>query len=212
MEAKGMRAMAEVVYTASLSEEQLKALSKAVDFAKEARLVAERQPDSIIKNDKERNDLLYFNYWSESQEVDLLAYTSGRIFGANGELRWERQGEKLRVIYVGDSKQEGILRDFGFQRRDEGLVEPDDPRYYYLFGERIKAVDLPKIGQRAQEGDFANARIPRILRYPVENNEQTHVRLGVREFYDAGTGEVMLTRFYSLEAITPVVEPEGDEE
>ena len=52
------------------------------------------------------------------------------------------------------------------------LTKTDEPTYYYLFGERLKAEDLKKFDKVAQKGDFAVVRIPRILRYPVKRQCQ----------------------------------------
>lgn len=70
-------------------------------------------------------------------------------------------------------------------------------RKYYLFGKRLDANFLKDIGQPAQAGDFAEARIPRLLRYPIVT-EKERVQLVACEYSDRESGAGVAFRFKKL--------------
>ena len=110
----------------------------------------------------------------------------------------------LHVVYLGptDANAESIFREHGMKNKEKDflvLKKSEEPKYYALFGERIKDDDLRYFGKTAQPGDFAVVRIPRVLHYPVLQNDEPAVRLLVREYHNAVTGNVDLFRFQALE-------------
>ncbi|HEU5379540.1 MAG TPA: CRISPR-associated protein Csx19 [Ktedonobacteraceae bacterium] len=172
------------------------AFIKACAFPPEAFVLVERFPQHMVVDRQERQDLLRFARLSEISEIGL--YTSGRVFNSDFELRWEREMHRMRVVYVGQARnfpgrelRELYKKQF---REWEGRQKS-----YYLFGERL---DKRRLDQMAlledQEGQgyYAEARIPRLLKYP---RQAQRVQLVAREYYEKTTGRVQLFRFLDLE-------------
>lgn len=186
------------------SVDDITALITACNFPPEALFLAEMLPRHVISAD-ERQDLLRFTYFDA--DLPFASYTSGRIFHQDFELRWEKNDDKTQVVYVGTKRDLPMLEvtfnlDLNTPRKKS---IPDlrtfRRRHYYLFGERLREGDLDKIGVPGEQRNFAFAevRIPRLLLYPIQQNER-RARLVVREYLDEETGEVKLFRFESLEA------------
>ncbi|HTK10287.1 MAG TPA: hypothetical protein VL485_24165 [Ktedonobacteraceae bacterium] len=171
-------------------------------FPAEALVLLECLPQHTITRQKERQDLLWFG--SFEQKIAFENYTSGRIFQASGELRWEKERDDFQVVYVGDegefSRQiEAILRDYSNNTSLPELPSLRSQRKeYYLFGTRLQPGDLEKIGPLAQPGDFAEVRIHRLLRYPLKGNSDGPIRFIVDELFDEKTGQRVLFRFVGL--------------
>jgi hypothetical protein len=210
--------MDEVLYTRQLSTTEkflilLKACHRA-DMFSEALILAEQFPDRIIKK-KEQQNLLFFRDtighmpW-EKDAVQWHTYTSGRIFTDQWELRWARQQQEIRIVYLGvPAKRDWLLSDYQFDDRSTVLADlkkQEPSKKYYLFGERLSQSNVKKISG-AGSGDFAEARIPRLLRYPPANykgqedpQKTRYMQLHVCEYVD-GAGNVVLSRFQCLEAV-----------
>ena len=191
--------MSETLYAGQVAIDDLPKLIAACQFSPEARVLIERLPAHVIIRPKERQDLLRFTYFD--REIPFTDYTSGRIFQKDTELHWERQGNNMRVVYLGSEENVPALRDYKLDKSDEWdkLKPEDEPKYYYLFGQRISPDDLKKIGPLAKPGDFAEVRIPRLLHYPVDDDPTPYVRLAVQEYVDIKTGRTALFRFQGLE-------------
>lgn len=163
-------------------------------FPAQALFLAERLPRQVVVSAEERQDLLRFTYFDA--HIPFAAYTSGRIFHQDFELRWEKiDDRKARVVYVGMERSIQPLK----AKRDLGLKKNEEPKYYYLFGKRLQKDELDLIGEPATEGDFVEVRIPRLLRYHPAPAGAQRVRLGVCEYVQETTGKVELFRFQSLE-------------
>lgn len=198
--------MVEKLYTGQVTVDQFPRLIVDCHFPQNARLLAEQFPDYVIDYANKSQDLLLFTYFDpdNSERISSLAtYTSGRIFQESAELRWEKQRDMMRIVYLGTEKYTSSFHGYGLQENRElyKLVPPQKPKYYYLFGERLKAKDIKKMGGIARAGDFAQVRIPHLLRYPVSPDVGRYVRLGVREYIDTITGQTMLYRFQSLDLV-----------
>jgi hypothetical protein len=174
--------------------EHISDLIAACQFLENSLFLAERLPQQTVISKQERQDLLCFRHFDPNIPFDI--YTSGRIFNEDFELRWEKSDDKtaqsVYAVYVGKEQSLPLLKPVRDVRRNEL------PRYYYLFGTRLEKEELEQIGEPAAEGDFAEVRIPRLLRYPPLDGAK-RVRLGVYEYLKEGTGEVLLFRFSSLE-------------
>lgn len=190
--------MKECLYTGQVAAAEMPRIVVACHFAPEARFLAEQLPNRFISSTQEGRDLLCFTCFAEPLAHACTRYTSGRIFQEDRELRWEQQGQRLHVVYLGP-EDEGILAD-ALQPRDALTTLTKKTAYYYLFGERLKPEDLAKLDKIARPGDFAVVRIPRILRYPVEQNDLPYTRLVVCEYLDAAS-VVTLFRFQHLETV-----------
>src|SRR2546421_418206 len=66
-----------------------------------ALMLLEEQPSRVIEMNA-RQELLYFAFFDPS--FDFTPYTSGRVFHALGELRWEQQDTNIQVVYTGSRK------------------------------------------------------------------------------------------------------------
>src|SRR6266700_5500384 len=208
----------EILYSGPLTDEdflKLIATCHKVNMFSDALTLIERFPAQVIKT-KDRQDLLLFEQFTPGR--NFAEFTYGRIFTDQLELRWERRGQKMHVVYLGRSEYASVLKDYRLE--DSAKVIPDNlkiipdnlkqsQRFYYLFGERLSPEDRERIGW-AQPGDFAEVRIPRLLRYPPANwkeqgkerepereQKKPYMQLPVCEYLDKA-GNVMLFRFQSL--------------
>jgi hypothetical protein len=197
--------MTEKLYTGKIAIDVFPTLIANCHFSADARVLAEQLPGYVIDPISERRDLLRFIRFEPDkpeQISSLASYTSGRIFQKDAELRWEKQGAMMRIVYLGAEEYISMPHAYGLQENQElsKLTPQKESKYYYLFGERLKKGDVSKMGKTASQEDFAQVRIPRLLRYPVGQGGR-YVRLGVCEYIDTTTGRTVLFRFQSLEAV-----------
>jgi hypothetical protein len=176
------------------------ALIASYQFSPDAYVLVEQLPIHVVLQPEERQNLLLFKRFGKIEpETRLSSYTSGRIFTPEFELRWERQDDMFQAVYVGPERSQ-VLPEAKI------TINMASPRktHYYLFGKRLKDEgvdnDVARIGPPARAGDFAELRIPRLLRYPELPNapKAQRLRLAVREYIDE-TGQVQLFRFLNLE-------------
>jgi hypothetical protein len=201
--------MVEKLYTGKVASENLPKLLASCHFSPEALVLAEQIPQYVIDDRRNPPKLLLFERFEPDkpeQMNELANYTSGRVFQEEAELRWEKQGKMLRIVYLGSEEYAPAWQEYDLleNRELDKLVPQKEPGHYYLFGERIKRGDLEKMHGRARAGDFAEVRIPHLLRYPVQPDAGSYVRLVVREYIDAATGQMALFRFQSLEPVEAV--------
>jgi len=190
--------MEEALYAGEVTVNDFPQLVIDCGFSHHAYALVEQLPAWVITRANERQDLLRFTHFDPA--IPFAAYTSGRVFDNQAELRWEKQGNMMQVVYLGTRERAEVLLRYKLQKKDELVaLKPADEKKYVLFGERLRPEDLKKIGQAAQTGDFAEVRIPRILRYPVPQDEQRYARLTVREYVDE-QNRVVLFRFQNLES------------
>ena len=193
--------MAEILYTGLIASDKMQSVVDHCHFTRDALFLAEQLPTNLIVSQKERLNLLRFTFIEESPPC--VEYATGRIFQDDRELRWEKRGDKLHIIYLGPAEDSTDLQEDSLRENGElsTLIKGSEPGYYYLFGERLGADDLEKLSKVAQPGDFAVLRIPRILRYPVPQNDKRYVRLVVCNYLEKATGHVSLFRFQRLETV-----------
>lgn len=182
----------EILYTGTT--QNIADLVKQCNFPQEAYLLVERLPQQVVNEPEDRQDLLRFARLSDG--IDIAPYTSGRIFNPKFELRWEKDAETTRVVYLGEEREIPELT------KHKGALEPaGKPKHYYLFGERLDADDLATmgIGIKPGEGYYAEVRIPRLLRYPEHpaSEKKRRVQLMVGEYIHKELGRVF--RFQNLE-------------
>ena len=209
--------MTEILYTGDIPVADLPRLIMACRFSAPAWILAERLPDRAAIKTKERKALLQFTYlptdisttddhagrfFPGDPDSSITDYHTGRVFRANAELRWEKQKGQMHVIYIGSEDYSSLMKDYKLKDKPDvltSLKKCDEPKYYYLFGERIRPSDLEKMSSTVRPGDFAEVRIPRLLRYPLDSQVSRYARLSVCEYLDTETGEVQLYRFQALE-------------
>jgi hypothetical protein len=159
-----------------------------------ALMLLEEQPRRIIAQG-DRQNLLRFEFFDP--HFDFTLYTSGRIFHELGELRWERLPAGIQIVYTGHTAYKPTLQDAQEIALDSHKYKD---RAYLLFGERLDQQELDRIGAAARPGDFAEVRIPRLLRYPQVStlNDAKRVQLIAREYPDAATAVNVAYRFKNL--------------
>ncbi len=156
----------------------------------DAFFLAVQLPLHVVVTPEQRQDLLLFVPFAAN--LPVANYMSGRVFHRDFELRWEKEDGKLRAVYLGIQKY--CPSSLKFVQN----VTMQSPKYYYLFGERIQQVDRQKIGKPVREGDFAEVRIPRLLRYPPVLEDARRVLVAVCESIDQQTGQVDQYRFQGI--------------
>ncbi len=187
--------MEEILYAGEVKVNDFLPLVVDCKFSSSAFILCEQFPEGVIKR-SERQDLLRFIHFDPSTR--FIDYTSGRIFDEHAELRWEKQKNTMQVVYLGSKERVQTMLNYKLHENDVlEKLKPGIEKKYSLFGERIALEDLKKIGGAARPGDFAEVRIPRLLRYPELQSEQRYVRLVVREYFDE-ENRVALFRFQDL--------------
>lgn len=190
-------AIGELLFAATLQETDFGPFLKTYRIPSDTTLMLlESQPRYVIKQE-ERQELLHFAPFDAS--FDFTPYTSGRIFHELGELRWERQPLEISIVYTGHKEYKPELPKIDEIALDK--IEFTDSRAYLLFGKRLNDVQLQRIGSAARKGDFAEVRIPRLLRYPSLDTTKgaERVQLVMREYIDKSTGLNVAYRCKSLE-------------
>ncbi len=99
----------------------------AMNIPDDALVLGEEQPQRVIGR-TERAELLHFAHYEPA--IELERYTSGRLFCSAFELRWQRQGGKLRIVYTGQSQTAPA------HSSDVLTVKKSSDGYYILFGKR----------------------------------------------------------------------------
>ncbi len=192
--------MVEVLYSGRVDGvklSQLLTVCQQAEISEEALLLAEQVPTHVVSA-RERQNLLRFETYRAG--IDIVAYTSGRVFQKNFELRWERQGDLFRVVYLGAEHIKDILQRYDLKENEKFWRLLEDKKLerkeksYYLFGERLEGSE-----QRERAGiEFAELRIPRVLYYPVQGSPQ-RVQLVVYEYVCLETGQIEYFRFQALQ-------------
>jgi hypothetical protein len=193
----------EMLYTGFAND--IKALVDACEFPQDAFVLVERLPSSLVADMREeRQDLLRFARLGDG--IDMARYATGRIFSQDFELRWEKEGERYKVVYLGTPEYFDAARQHADLHPDSDTLSKlrpsQKPRRYYLFGEYLDEGRLSEMGIAPEPGTacYAEVRIPRLLRYPELPEKPRRVQLAVREYNDEATGRVQLFRFQGLEA------------
>lgn len=190
------QAMQELMLGGQVQQKEFATLINALEMPHDATplLLVEMQPRRVVKQEHRQELLLLREFKAEGS---ITAYTSGRIFHIHGELRWERQETHIRVVYTGERAYAPTLND----SEEEGLDAYNTvTRNYLLFGKRLDEGQRKRIGPEARSGDFAEVRIPRLLRYPQlpALEDAQHIQLAVCEYVDPLTGANVVYRFKQL--------------
>jgi hypothetical protein len=178
----------ELLYVGMVAD--IKPILDECHIPEDAYFLGEQLPQHVVGTLEERQNLLLFVPYSAN--LPFGAYTSGRVFHRDFELRWEKEEDKLRVVYLGT--HEHCPASLTFVQE----VSMQATKFYYLFGERLRPDDLQKIGKPVREGDFSEVRIPRLLRYPPVKSSSRRVQLAVCESIEERTGQVEQYRFQGI--------------
>ena len=188
--------MTEKIYAGQV--EDIGTLIASYQFPSDAFVLVEQLPTKVVLNTERQNLLLFTRLGDIEQHPSLSNYTSGRVFTLDFELRWERQDGLFHAVYVGVERSQLLP-----VKETKINMASSRKANYYLFGKRLNDVgennDVARIGPPARPGDFAELRIPRLLRYPELPNapRAQRLRLTVREYIDE-TGQLQLFRFLNL--------------
>ncbi len=169
------------------------AIIKACEFPGDSFVLVERLPQHVV-SDEERQNLLQFGRLNSG--IDPTGSISGRVFSRNFELRWQEEGGKYYVVYLGEERN--IPRLKKDEKALAGLKKHDTAKSYYLFGENLDDNKLKNMGLKEEPDYYAEVRIPRLLRYPVSKRAQ-RVQLTVCEYVEEETGRMQFFRFQELE-------------
>src|SRR5579859_4072283 len=135
-----MVSMEEGLYTGQIPVKDFPQLVADCKFPSSAFVLCERFPESVIKI-SERQDLLRFVRFD--LDIRFIDYTSGRVFDEHAELRWEKQGNMMQVVYLGSQERTQIMLDYKLHKSDVlNRLKPGMEKKYSLFGERIAPEDL----------------------------------------------------------------------
>lgn len=158
-------------------------------------LLLEQQPQSVV-DPKQCQDLLLFS--ELHADIDIASYTSGRIFNGSGELRWEKLVTYIQVVYTGDTV---YMPDLSNSKAENLSAYTPVTRKYILFGKKLDTGQLSQI-HVARPGDFAEIRIPRLLRYPALRHlaDAPYMKLSICEYIYPPTGANVAYRFKELVA------------
>jgi hypothetical protein len=166
----------------------------------------ESLPQQVVAPER-RPGLLQFTLFDPA--FDFTPYTTGRIFHTLGELRWERKYKDIQIVYTGHHAYKPDLANAQVFALDVFLPRE---RAYFLFGKRLDEKQREMLGPLTQPGDFAEVRIPRLLRYPALPGitDAERVQLLVCEYEDLDTALNVAYRFKSLVRFQKQAEKSGE--
>ena len=200
----------DTLYVGSVKVERLQALIADCHRAAEKSrpeeqpyfVLLEWLPDQIIIPAQRRN-LLLFDYYDTllQNDIALANYSSGRFFYQAAEVRWLKSGNQLQIAYSGQVDMSVAtsydLHEVASWKQSNSYSTKQRP--YYLFGTHLRDVDRSVDDRRASE--FAEVRIPRVLRYPVKADvDRRYAAVTVHEYLDEQTGQVAHYRFTGVNA------------
>lgn len=163
-------------------------------------MLLESQAQGIVEPE-DRQDLLRFMLFDP--EFTFSPFTSGRVFHRHAELRWETLASAVCVVFSGRITYLPKLPRTKEAPASE-VLDGYKPavRKYFLYGKRLNEKQLARIGPSTQEGDFAEVRIPRLLRYPrlSPDPKADYLQLAVCEYIAPIAGTSVAYRFCNLRA------------
>lgn len=111
---------------------------------------------------------------------DFDKIVSGRIFGKDAELRFRRISDTIfRTVVISERELSNLD---GVETKD---LERSDEKSYYLWGEKL------------DEKTWFEARIPRLLPYPLDNPKDL-VKLKTVEYKNKENGLIEFVRFQEI--------------
>jgi hypothetical protein len=123
--------------------------------------------------------------------IDLHRFATGRVFGMNCELRWERDGDLYHTLLIGDAGHvPAVLARYSKDLSVDPFIT--QPEQYFVWGEWSER--LP---------EWVEARIPHIFLYPQPANRQGKYRRQIftTEYINQVTGEREFYRFTHVQEV-----------
>lgn len=174
--------------------EKLLPILHALDCPPESLMILERMPNAFLSDNEQKNGICLQAY-DASKNIEM--WERGRIFHNKFELRWEKQDSVFVIVYIGEPIELPMLHTKSlseFETQDET---------YYLWGERMSADALESMNQPATMDVFLELQIPRLLSYPVSNQDgKNRVKISARHYLNSETGVLEFYRFRHLEEAT----------
>jgi len=165
--------MSDHVFAGQLSESELEALISALKGL---------LTDSVL----EAVDQVVFD--SLGEPIDLNRYDSGRVFGPDAEVRWERQDNVFYVVAIGDINTMTRAPKEHQLELDTNNFEKQQSSYY-LWGE-----------WNSKNPQWLEASIPHVFRYPSPAAEGAFRRkIKTVEYVCKATGAIEFYRFAGTE-------------
>ncbi len=130
----------------------------------------------------------------EFNDILFVQTTEGRIFSAEGEIKWRMVGEKLRVVYLGTGVPPQNLKDYTPEL--DNLRKEEDLTHFVLWGRRYV-----KDGSKANE--WIEQQVPHRFTYPCAKNDSANNRICVRvENWVNNVKETKFSRYHSITEIS----------
>lgn len=174
--------------------EKLLPILHALDCPPESLMLLERIPNAFLSNDEQKNGIC-LQVYDASKDIEI--WERGRIFHNKFELRWEKQGSVFVIVYIGEPIELSMLHTKSlseFETQDET---------YYLWGKKMSVDALESMNQPAAMNVFLELQIPRLLSYPVSNQDgKDRVKISARHYLNSETGVLEFYRFRHLEGAT----------
>ena len=128
---------------------------------------------------------------------NIETWERGRIFHKKFELRWEKQDNVFVIVYIGEPTALPMLHT---KSLSEYNIQDEA---YYLWGKRMSADDLESMKQPKTIKVFLELQIPRLLSYPVSNQDgKDRVKISARHYLNSETGDLEFYRFRHLEEVS----------
>lgn len=187
--------MSEAVYSGTVSD--LKPVIQVFPIDGDTLMILEELPDHWIEVEYHQPDsgLKFARF--DAQE-DFETWGRGRIFNPTAELRWEKTEAGFQVVYIGPPGElPGLTADDTLKLGETDQAEAG----YYLWGQRMSEGQLKDIGwDPTATNIFVELQTPRLLRYPVQVQAGSRLRLQVVEYYNRQTNQVVFYRMKGVEA------------
>lgn len=185
--------MTEQIYWGTTGK--LHQIIQALECSDESLMLLERVPCFFLSDDERQDGICLRKY---NARENFEAWERGRIFNDDFELRWEKQDQVFVVVYIGKPKDLPML---GTDTKSlSGFKTYNDD--YYLWGEKLSEDRLKLIEQPTAISLFLELQVPRLLHYPVSNqNEKSRVKLSARHYLNSETGALEFYRFRHLEEV-----------
>jgi hypothetical protein len=131
---------------------------------------------------------------------DVNLYSSGRVFAANGELRWRQDEGTFQIVYIGEQAQaETLLHAFQPNAAQPRELQQSRETGVYLWGRKVaKERVRTELHYAETDNIFLELRIPQYLCYPAPAEDRERVRLQIREYNDQ-TGNLQFYRFVTIQ-------------
>jgi len=120
-------------------------------------------------------------------ETFLSETDNGKIFSPEGELKWRRIDNQMRVVYLGNQEHIDGLNDYSSEIKDYKTKYSN----LILWGKRI-----------GQQKEWFENQVPNLFPYPITEKKysQGRVAIVVESLIDS-TGKIQFSRYFDIKEI-----------